>query len=43
MNVSNHSDRIIADHRDREISKIAGWGAKVKDEDRAGFRDLALI
>jgi hypothetical protein len=39
MNVSNHSDRIIADHRDREISKMADWGAKVKDEDRAGLPD----
>lgn len=24
---------------DREISKMAGWGAKVKDEDRAGLLD----
>ena len=40
-----HDDDVIRQQRltraqwDREINKMAGWGAKVKDEDRAGFLD----
>ena len=40
-----HDDGMIRQQRltraqwDREISKMAGWGAKVKDEDRAGLLD----
>ena len=40
-----HNDDVIRQQRltraqwDREINKMAGWGAKVKDEDRAGLLD----
>lgn len=40
-----HDDGMIRQQRltraqwDREISKMAGWGAKLKDEDRAGLLD----
>jgi hypothetical protein len=40
-----HDDDVIRQQRltcaqwDREINKMAGWGAKVKDEDRAGLLD----
>lgn len=40
-----HDEDVIRQQRltraqwDREINKMAGWGAKVKDEDRAGFLD----
>jgi hypothetical protein len=40
-----HDDDVIRQQRltraqwDREINKMSGWGAKVKDEDRAGLLD----
>ena len=40
-----HDDDVIRQQRltraqwDREIGKMTGWGAKVKDEDRAGVLD----
>jgi mono/diheme cytochrome c family protein len=40
-----HGDDVIRQQRltrpqwDREINKMTGWGAKVKDEDRAGLLD----
>jgi len=40
-----HDDDVIRQQRltgaqwDREINKMVGWGAKVKDEDRAGLLD----
>jgi hypothetical protein len=40
-----HDDDVIRQQRltrsqwDREVNKMAGWGAKVKDEDRAGLLD----
>jgi DMSO/TMAO reductase YedYZ molybdopterin-dependent catalytic subunit len=40
-----HDDDVIRQQRltraqwDRELNKMTGWGAKVKDEDRAGFLD----
>jgi DMSO/TMAO reductase YedYZ molybdopterin-dependent catalytic subunit len=40
-----HDDDVILQQRltraqwDREVNKMIGWGAKVKDEDRAGFLD----
>lgn len=43
-----HDDDVIRQQRltraqwDREIAKMTGWGAKVKDEDRAGFLDYLL-
>jgi len=42
---SCHDDDVIRQQRltraqwDREIGKMTGWGAKVKDEDRAGLLD----
>lgn len=38
-----HGDDVISQQRltraqwDRELNKMVGWGAKVKDEDRAGL------
>jgi len=43
-----HEDDVIRQQRltraqwDREITKMTGWGAKVKDEDRAGLLDYLL-
>jgi DMSO/TMAO reductase YedYZ molybdopterin-dependent catalytic subunit len=43
-----HDDDVIRQQRltraqwDREINKMAGWGAKVRDEDRAAFLDYLL-
>jgi len=43
-----HDDGAIRQQRltpvqwDREINKMAGWGAKVKDEDRAGLLDYLV-
>ena len=40
-----HEDDVVRQQRltraqwDREINKMTGWGAKVKDEDRAGLLD----
>jgi len=46
--VTCHDDDVIRQQRlnraqwDREISKMTGWGAKVKDEDRAGLLEYLL-
>jgi DMSO/TMAO reductase YedYZ molybdopterin-dependent catalytic subunit len=43
-----HDDDVIRQQRltraqwDREISKMSGWGARVKDEDRVGFLDYLV-
>jgi hypothetical protein len=40
-----HDDDVIRQQRltraqwDRELNKMSGWGAKVKDEDRSAFLD----
>jgi len=43
-----HDDDVIRQQRltraqwDREIGKMTGWGAQVKDEDRSGLLDYLL-